>query len=80
MLHGEKMKKLIKILNTLEEANIYYKLDKCNDEYIMIDVAIPGERWEIEVSDEDIRIERFKSYGDIMGEEGIELLLEECTD
>lgn len=38
------MKRLISILNELEKANIYYTLDKCNEEYIMINVAVPGER------------------------------------
>jgi len=34
--------KLIDFLNHLEEASIYYKLDKCNDEYIMVEVSVPG--------------------------------------
>jgi transposase len=37
--------KLIDFLNRLEEASIYYKLDKCNDEYIMVEVSVPGERY-----------------------------------
>lgn len=35
------MTKLIDFLNHLEEASIYYKLDKCNDEYIMVEVSVP---------------------------------------
>jgi hypothetical protein len=37
------MKKLIDFLNELELRNIFYKLDKKNDEYIMIEIRVPGE-------------------------------------
>ncbi len=41
------MKKLIGFLERLEEKKIYYKLNKVRDA-IMVEVAIPGERWEVE--------------------------------
>jgi hypothetical protein len=45
-----KLKTLIDFLNRLESANIYYRLNKVNKEYIMVEVVVPGERWEVEFS------------------------------
>ena len=32
-------------LNVLEERKIYYRLSKMRPESIMIEVAVPGQRW-----------------------------------
>ena len=74
------MEKLISFLNELETRNIYYKLDKTCDEYIMVEVVIPGERWEIEFSSKDIRIEKFKADGTIYDETEIETLFDTFSD
>ncbi len=42
------LKGLINFLNELEEKNIYYRLNKTRDGSIMVEVAVPGQRWEIE--------------------------------
>ena len=65
---------IIDFLNKLEEVKIFYKLDKTNDEYIMVEVAVPGERWEIEFSVDDIQIEKFISTGHLFGEPEIDVL------
>lgn len=39
---------LMAFLNDLREANIGYRLSHHRDEAIMVEVAVPGERWEIE--------------------------------
>jgi hypothetical protein len=70
------MNNLIEFLNRLEEAKIYYKLDKVNDEYIMVNISVPGERWEVEFSKTDIRIEKFLSDGSIFDESEIDTLFE----
>ena len=67
-------------LNRLEEASIYYKLDKCNDEYIMVEVSVPGERWEIEFNDNDVRIEKFRNDGNIYNEDELENLFQRFSD
>jgi hypothetical protein len=72
--------KLIDFLNHLEEASIYYKLDKCNDEYIMVEVSVPGERGEIEFADNDVRIEKFRSDGNIYNEDELENLFQQFSD
>ena len=65
---------LIKLLEKLEKLKIYYKLNKVRENTVMIEVAIPGERWEIELNSYgtdkcDIEIEKFKSDGIIHGED-----------
>lgn len=42
---------------------------------------MPGERWEVEfAADGDVLVERFKSVGDIEGEEALHELFEEISD
>ena len=62
------MNKLLDLLERLEENKIYYRINKVNDN-ILVEVAIPGERWEIEVLRSGlIQIEKFISTGEIIGE------------
>lgn len=69
------MKKLYDFLNKLEQNSIYYKLDKIREESIMVEVAVPGERWEVEfISDDSIEIEKFKSNGEIFNEDELKVL------
>ena len=71
------MKKLLEFLNKLEETNIYYKLNKVRDA-IMVEVAIPGERWEVEFfSDGQIEVEKFISDGVIHDETEFKSLFED---
>ena len=74
------MDKLIKFLNELESKKIFYKLDKTNDEYIMVEITVPGEKWEIEFSDHDTRIERFVNDGKILDESAIKILFDKFSD
>ena len=68
------MKKLIDFLNKLEEKNIYYTLNKVRDA-VMVEVAVPGERWEVEFfADGAVEVERFVSEGEICGESELEKL------
>lgn len=75
------MKKFIDFLEKLEKHKIYYTLDKTRDEYIRVDISVPGERWEVEFSaGGDVVIERFKSMGDVEGEEALEYLFNNFSD
>ena len=74
------MQKLIDFINRLEAAKIYYKLDKTNDEYIMVEVAVPGVRWEVEFSADDVRIEKFISEGIIYDDSEIDALFRDYAD
>lgn len=66
------MNELLDLLEWLEENKIYYRLNKVN-ENILVEVAIPGERWEIEVQRNGIlQVERFVSTGEIAGEQTLD--------
>ncbi|MBQ2729704.1 MAG: hypothetical protein IJF69_02915 [Clostridia bacterium] len=74
------IEKLLHFLNELETKKIYYKLNKVRDS-IMVEVAVPGERWEIEFFDDGtVEIEKFISCGEIYGESEIEMLFEKFSD
>lgn len=75
------MDKLYRFLEKLEENRIYYLLDKTRPDYIRVDISVPGERWEVEfATDGDVLVERFKSVGDIEGEEALHELFEGFSD
>jgi hypothetical protein len=61
--------KLTNFLTQLEKYKIHYTLAHHRDESIMVMTAAPGQRWEIEFfHDGSVEIERFKSVGEIEGE------------
>ena len=71
--------KLMSIISFLEDNRIYYRISKVSEtnDTIMIDIAIPGERWEIEVfSDGRILIEKFISDGSFFDESALNSLVE----
>ncbi|MEH2391346.1 MAG: hypothetical protein V7K21_06575 [Nostoc sp.] len=62
--------KLVTFLNQLEQEKISYTLAHHRDETIMVNVAVAGERWEVEFFDDgSVEVERFVSSGEINGEE-----------
>lgn len=64
-------------LDRLESAGIVYRLEKVRDA-LMVTLAIPGERWEVEFfEDGHVEIERFKSIGEIEDELALEQLIHE---
>ncbi len=66
------MKRLLAFLCALEERNISYRLEHNRDDFIMVLVAVPGERWEIEFpASGDVEIEIFKSSGGVMTDESL---------
>lgn len=68
--------KLLRFLDELEGRKIYYKLNKVR-EAVMVEVAVPGERWEIEFfEDGTVEIEKFRSTGEMFDENEIEALFE----
>ena len=74
------MKTLIEFLDELEEKKIYYRLNKVRDS-IMVEVSVPGERWEVEFfSDGDIQIEKFLSNGIIADKAELEILFRDFSD
>ena len=73
--------KLTTLLNDLEREGIAYTLAHNRDEAIMVSVAVPGERWEIEFLDDGtVEIERFVSTGQIGGEERLSAFFARYAD
>ena len=74
------MNELLDLLDWLEENKIYYRLNKVN-ENILVEIAIPGERWEIEVQRSGIlQVERFVSSGEIAGELALDDIFSMLSD
>jgi hypothetical protein len=72
--------KLIDFLGELETRNIYYKLNKIRDS-ILVEIAVPGERWEVEFfANGNIEIEKFLSNGEIYNDSEIENLYRLFSD
>ena len=72
------MKKLIDFLERLEEKKIYYKLNKVRDA-ILVEVVIPGERWDVEFfANGNVEIEKFISNAEIFDEKKLEQLFLDC--
>lgn len=74
------MKNLISFLNKLEQAKIHYRLSKVREDFIMVEIAIPGQRLEVEFSDDDVVIEKFIADGSIYTESELDVLFTEFTD
>ncbi len=73
-------KKLFGFLSELEAKKIHYKLNKVR-EAVMVEVTVPGERWEVEFfADGNVEIEKFVSCGEIFGESEIKTLFERFSD
>ena len=57
---------LLELLRVLDADRIAYRLSRPRDEAVMVEAAVPGERWEIEVfEDGHVEFERFLSTGHV---------------
>ncbi len=66
--------RLLDFLNRLDRAHITYKLGHTRPDSVMIDISLPGWRWEVEfMIDGSVDIERYKS---VAGVENDQRLLE----
>lgn len=64
--------KLFLFLQKLEQQKVSYTLAHHRDDAIMVTIALPGERWEVEfLSDESVEVEKFISNGEITGEDAL---------
>ena len=76
----DKLNQLIDFLEKLDSVNLYYRLNKTRDS-ILVEIAVPGERWEVEfMVDGEIIIEKFISDGTIFGETEIDKLFRDFSD
>ncbi len=73
--------KLLDFLNRLEQMHIHYTLSHHREQAVMVTVAVPGERWEIEfMHDGSVEVERFISSGDIKDEGALQELFSNYSD
>lgn len=74
------MQKLLNFLATLKESKIHYTLECNRDEAIMVLIAVPGERWEVEFFAEgNVEIEVFKNDENMKNESELDRLFKECS-
>lgn len=72
---------LLRFLKELDARSIAYTLACNRDEAIMVTLAVPGERWEVEFLDDGtIEIERFRSDGTIFDERALTELFDKLSD
>ncbi len=68
--------KLLDFLARLRAKKVHFHLAQYRDEAIMVEIATPGYRWEVEFfEDQSVEVERFVSQGGVQGES----LLREIT-
>jgi hypothetical protein len=73
---GSTLTHLSAFLVRLDDAGIAYQLTSVRKGAVMVQIAVPGERWEIEFfPDRPIEAEVFRGSGSIVGPEIIEKLL-----
>ena len=74
-LNGSSLAHLSAFLVRLEDARISYQLASVREGAVMVQIAVPGERWEIEFfSDRPIEVEGFRGGDPIAGSAAIENL------
>ena len=62
--------------NDLRAASIHYRISQHRDDALMVEVAVPGERWEVEfLSDGPVEAERFQGDGEIFGSDALMALI-----
>ena len=72
--------KLLSLTESLEKNQIHYRLNKVRPGFIMIEIAVPGERWEVEVAEDgSVEIEKFKRDGVLYDESEWETLLSDFS-
>ena len=75
-MNADAYRAVLGLLRRLECARIYHSLRQSRDDAVMIEVVVPGERWEIELVDYGDQfhweVERFRSDGAIKDESAIE--------
>ncbi len=71
------MTALLAFIKRLTAAGLDYRLSNARSDAVMVEVAVPGERWEVEFfEDGHVESERFVSDGTILDAGAIERLLD----
>lgn len=69
------IKDLNDFLNRLYECRIYYNVHKVRTDSIMVEIAVPGQRWEVVfMEDGNVEIEKFISDGTLFDKRELDVL------
>jgi hypothetical protein len=83
-MNGDVFRTLLAFLRRLEQAKIWYRLNQIRDDALMVEIHVPGERWEVELVDygDEVHweIERFVSDGKIDDETALDELFAKFSD
>ncbi len=72
---------MIDFLNRLDIAKIYYTIDHTSDDSLLVVVAVPGQRWEVQfMADGEVGVEKFLSNGEIHSENELGNLFSEFSN
>lgn len=75
------LQQLLDFLDRLRAASIHFELRQHRPEAVAVDIAVPGERWEVEFfPDGHIEVEVFGPSTGVVGEEALERLFREYSD
>jgi hypothetical protein len=78
---GSSLADVAAFLRKLEEAHIHFTLTSVREGAVMVQVTVPGERWEVEFfPDHEPEIEVFSSDGDVGGADLLDRLFKEHGD
>ncbi|MGH7136340.1 MAG: hypothetical protein ACREHD_11410 [Pirellulales bacterium] len=81
VLHDHDLKGLLELLGRLEAAKIHFTLARNQEDAITVEVAVPGQRWEIDCyGNGKMDVEIFKSDGTIRDASAIDELLHDFSD
>jgi hypothetical protein len=68
-------------VSKLKRANIHFAVATFRDDALMLQISVPGERWEAEFfPDGTVEVERFRSDGRIAGADALDELLHKHAD
>ena len=69
------LQKMLDFLRELDARRVHYRLSRPRDEAVMVEVFVPGQRWEVEFfADAHVEIEVFQSVGSVRDETALEEL------
>ena len=68
-------------LSELRRARIHFRLRDSREGAVGVDVAVPGERWEVDFLDDGaVEVEVFRGDGDVAGPDALSDLLRRHTN
>jgi hypothetical protein len=69
------------LLRRLRAAGLFHRVQQFRDDALAVEVAVPGERWEIEfLKGGEVEIEIFRSSGEIQGAQALDDLFRRFGD